>query len=453
MTRLLGLLLLAAACGSPVVGAECRPGYEVCEGRCADLLHDRSNCGACGVQCQVGEACLDGVCVESFLDGGFPDGDVDAARDAGPDAPRDADPGDANQGDGAGFPDAGDGSIQDGGDGGPRDATVGDADQGDGSPTDGSMGDGSTSDGSMGDAGPSPCPCDLGELCCDGVCVRPDRDPNHCGGCGLTCDPGDVCAGGTCSPGCDPPRELCRGLCVDVSTSDPDNCGGCGIRCPTGICIDGACSEGVPGHVVLIGHSYRTSRLAMRRVAGNAVFMALGATVRVLVYPGGALRSAINGVDQAIDEGAATRGRAWTRTEAAGPEEVPTLLSDADVFVVYAQARSDDATLTTLGADWSAALMTFLLRGGVVVVFDGGGSHSGTWQILDSAGLMSIAGRTDISLDNVQLVAPADAVATGASVRYRAERESVSFTTTDEVEVFEHIDTGEPVVIHRVFTP
>ncbi len=451
MTRWFGMLLFLTACGSPVVGAECRPGHEVCEGRCVDLLHDRDNCGSCGVQCRIGEACLDGVCLDSLLDGGLPDGNLDASRefdasrDAGPDARTDATPGDADQGDGAGIPDAGDGSVGDGGDsdGAPQDGALGD----------GSAGDGSTTDGSMRDAGLSPCPCDLGELCCDGVCVRPDRDPYNCGGCNLACDPGDVCAGGACTAGCDPPREICRGLCVDVSTSDPDNCGGCGIRCPTGICIDGACSDGVPGHVVLIGHSYRTSRSAMRRVAGNAVFMALGASVRVLVYPGAALRSAINGVDQAIDEGAAMRGRTWTRTEATDPTEVPALLSDADVFVVYSQARSDDATLNTLGTDWSAALMTFLLQGGVVVVFDGGGSHAGTWQILDSAGLMTVTGRSDISLDNVRLVAPGDAVATGSSLRYRAERESVTFTTADEVEVFEHVETGDAVVVHRVFTP
>lgn len=453
MTRTAALLVLLAGCGSPVVGAECLPSYELCDGRCVDLRRDRANCGACGTSCQVGEACLDGVCTDSFLDGGAPDGSLDA----GPDAGRDATLADADQGDGAGFLDGGlDGSLNDGGDGavgdGATDGAIHDGDVSDASLSDASDLDGSGPDGST-DAGPKPCPCDLGELCCDGVCVKPDRDPSHCGGCGLACDRGDLCAGGTCSAGCDPPLELCRGLCVDVSLDDPDNCGGCGIRCATGICIDGACSEGIPGHVVLVGHSYRTSRVAMRRVAGNAVFMALGANVRVLVYPGDALRSSINGVDQAIDEGAARRGRTWTRTEAADPAEVPTLLSGADVFVVYAQQRSDDATLSALGTDWSPALMTFLLRGGVVVVFDGGGSHAGTWQILDAAGLLSVSARTDISLDNVQVVAPADAVATGAPVRYRAERESVRFTTTDGVEVFEHADTGSPVVVHRVFTP
>ena len=39
----LGCMLVAlAGCASPVVGAECRPGYTVCESECVDLESDLS---------------------------------------------------------------------------------------------------------------------------------------------------------------------------------------------------------------------------------------------------------------------------------------------------------------------------------------------------------------------------------------------------------------------------
>ena len=163
-----------------------------------------------------------------------------------------------------------------------------------------------------------------------------------------------------------------------------------------------------------------------------------------------ALRSMQNGVDRAIDEAAALRGRVWNRIEAPDAASVPMLLDDADVFVVYSQANATDDVLRSVGSEWATALMSFLLRGGVVVVFDGGGAHAGTWQVLDAAGLVSMTSRTEISNTNVDLAAPADQVAVGVPILYRAERESVCFDAPDEGVVVRSSD-GYPVVIHRVF--
>ncbi len=416
-------LLALAGCASPIVGGECLQGYNACDGQCVELATDPNNCGRCGRACSSDEMCVFGSCVgtedagpDAQVDGGV-DAEVDAGIDAGPDAA---------------MPDAGDGGV---------DASLPDAEVPDGDVPDG--GDSGV------DAGPV-CACDVGELCCDNVCVRPDRDPAHCGGCGMACSAGELCADGTCAPICTAPLTLCAGLCVDLQ-DDPDHCGMCNEACPSGLCIDGACGDGVPGHVVLVGHDYSTSRVGMRRVAGNAVFIARGGDVDVLVYEGDASAAVIAGVDAAIDQVATELGRTWSRSPSAGPEHVPFELGDTDVFVVYPQIGGTDVGLRQLGADWVTALGTFLRGGGVVVVFDGGGSHEGTWQILGEAGLINVVGRTPVNLDSLSVVTPADIVAGGVPLAYRAEVNTVRFDSPDTTVVVAHPDG--PVVIHRTLLP
>ncbi|MCY1061507.1 hypothetical protein [Nannocystis sp. SCPEA4] len=55
-------------------------------------------------------------------------------------------------------------------------------------------------------------PCDSGLVRCDGACVDPDGHPEHCGGCGKACDPGEVCASGTCKVVGDCAKEGCPGF-------------------------------------------------------------------------------------------------------------------------------------------------------------------------------------------------------------------------------------------------
>ncbi|HSK02406.1 MAG TPA: hypothetical protein VK932_14235, partial [Kofleriaceae bacterium] len=70
------------------------------------------------------------------------------------------------------------------------------------------------------------------------ACVDVRTDPNHCGDCSVTCDPGEVCAGGGCV--CNPTSLVCGGACVDPAT-DKDNCGRCGRSCGGGDCVGGDC--------------------------------------------------------------------------------------------------------------------------------------------------------------------------------------------------------------------
>lgn len=117
--------------------------------------------------------------------------------------------------------------------------------------------------GNNGD-GDCPMPCASAEICCDGVCVLPSINQQHCGGCGRpcagTCTNGmclqgdfDASTGrdsgmqqGACQPACTGSQMCCGSVCVERSqpvgvdgrpnsANDPrspfNNCNGCGFRC------------------------------------------------------------------------------------------------------------------------------------------------------------------------------------------------------------------------------
>lgn len=87
--------------------------------------------------------------------------------------------------------------------------------------------------------------CAVGQTSCDGACVDTQSDPDHCGACGASCSPDEVCDSGACRlPMECPAGEMdCGAGCTDVS-SDPDHCGGCGMACGAGEgCDDGSCTS------------------------------------------------------------------------------------------------------------------------------------------------------------------------------------------------------------------
>ena len=433
----LGVIALGAfGCASPIVGAECRDGWIVCDGVCVDAENDALNCGGCGLECPAWAECRVGACV-GRTDGGMMDGDVfDAERPDGdlPDgAPRDVMDPDAPQ-----F--VPDGALPDG--------ALPDGALPDGALPDGALPDGALPDSGLVDAGPCGA-CTVDQLCCGTSCVDPTSDPRHCGGCGMACEVEEECVASVCEPICAPPTTYCDGLCVLLDV-DPDNCGVCGRRCPTGLCSAGMCIDARPGHVVLVGHSYDVSRVVIRRVVGNSVWLANAAEIDVGIYEGDARAAARNGVNRAIDESAS--GRVWNRMPLADADAIVAALGELEVVLVHAQNGATDAELLALGAALGPFLRPYVAGGGVVVVLDGGGSHAGTWQILDAAGLLDAGGRTSIGNVTLDVVRPTDAVATGLPFQYRAENESVSFTSDDGADVVVQHGTA-PVVLHRVVTP
>ncbi|MEM9192184.1 MAG: hypothetical protein AAGF12_23630 [Myxococcota bacterium] len=428
---------------------------------CADSL--------VGPSCGEGFALQDGVCVAAPLDGGLDGGLDGSSLDA---ADEDARRGDVSITDGlvepyedGGLDGSSDGEVDGVTDGG--DAAVdGSLDGGVDGAVDGSMGtDGSTdgaSDGAIPDGGADGATpdggadsglvaCDIGELQCGGVCIRPDTDPNHCGGCGNACGPTELCASGMCVAMCPVAQVPCGGSCIDPLGNDPDNCGGCNVRCASGICSAGVCTLATAGHVMVVGHDYQTNRVGMNRIAGNSVFIAPGVPVRVLAYHGSASLTSIRGIDAAVNQVAAERGRSWTKTVST-EMDVPVDLASSDAFIIYPQAGGTDADMVRIGTEWSVALASFLGRGGVIVLFETRTTaHAGTHQILGAASLFSATSLVDITSDLVDVVAPLDSAAVFVPLQYRAEDDSVRFVTTVPDVVVAHVDG--PVVLHRVVTP
>jgi len=392
---LLSLLFGLASCGSPIVGLECKPGLTRCGTACFDLDSDEEHCGICSRNCGDVAMCLEGRCVANGPPG---DGGTDGSMT---------------------MPDGG-------GDGGPGPVTP---------PL------------CTGAGSPPECVCGLGELKCGTTCVQAGTDPNNCGDCDAKCDSGDFCIAGTCRVTCDPPLIPCGALCVDQG-SDIDNCGGCGVVCSSGLCSDGECQGASAGHVIVIGHDMSASRSALNRLVGNAIFLPSAEQLRVLVYDKDSSAASKAGITAAIDAQARLTGRAFKRTNGVALT-VPFLLkSSADVFVIASQQSATDEILRKNGASWSAALSEFTLRGGTVVLFDGGGTHAGTYQILKTAGLFDANARTQLSRRTLTLEAPADAVATGVPREYRSEGVTVGFDTNEATVVVEDPMTSSPVVVH-----
>lgn len=71
--------------------------------------------------------------------------------------------------------------------------------------------------------------------------INPQRDEEHCGGCGNACLEGERCIEGSCVLFCPPTQVECNGACFDLQTSE-DHCGECDHPChPAESCVAGSC--------------------------------------------------------------------------------------------------------------------------------------------------------------------------------------------------------------------
>jgi len=400
------LLCAMTGCLDPVVGAECEEGLELCNGQCI-TFDTYENCGSCGFHCGP-FMCVNGHCDTTQW-----------REDAGYDLPSDT-----------GI----DGEVDSG-------ADVVEVDAGDAALVD-------VPDTSIPlDVGLTES-CPLGQMECDGECVRSSAE--HCGSCDNACEPGQFCAGDQCVDDCDDLLTRCDNLCVDLMW-DPNHCGRCNNRCISGICAAGECADATAGHLVVIGHNFTNATVVMQRLAGNAVFLSVGAPVRVLVFEGDALRESIEGTDRAIEYVASETGREWQR-DVAIDGLVTLQLATVDVFVIYAQQNARNNQLEKYGESWGVALGGFLRQGGVVVLFDGTGDNQGTFQILkpaqifEAAELMEVPNGTTLSVidlsDQIALNVPKLYLSRGDTVGYESISTPGNAVVTDSDEV--------PVIIHRV---
>ena len=71
------------------------------------------------------------------------------------------------------------------------------------------------------------------------ICVTPDIDEDHCGGCNNKCGLHRECVDGECV--CEEHYSECEGECVNLYI-DAANCGTCGNACSaTQTCVNGIC--------------------------------------------------------------------------------------------------------------------------------------------------------------------------------------------------------------------
>lgn len=206
-TAAAGFFLLAAACASQKndVGSDtaldrdaapdpgdtgddgCSPGLTDCGGACVDLRTDRSNCGACGHECDSIEVCSDGACgIEC---------PVGWENCSGLCVDTDSDPGNC-------------GACAN-----------------------------NCADDEVCNEGECLAECETGYTNCFGSCVDLQTSSYHCGACGNGCEVDEDCIGGECRGGCG--DDNCSGAEGENQCTCPEDCGPC-----TGCCLSGACYPG-----------------------------------------------------------------------------------------------------------------------------------------------------------------------------------------------------------------
>ena len=362
------------------------------------------------------------------------------------------------------------------------------------------------------------CPEDLSA--CNGACTDLSDDEQHCGECGNVCGSGSTCFQGACveepgdagaegdasmdgaagdagdanadgaagdagdadmdgaasdagsdgaagdgateagpDAGCSPPLQACNGICTDVST-DPENCGDCDVVCSSGICQSRTCQGATPGHIVLACMNYRETSLDSppQVILGNAVFLPLAKSVRVLAYDQFAPAAVATSVDGVIQQAGIQRGRDYRLIRESDSARIPARLrrSAFEVFVIYSQSNATDVQLTSIGAGWASTLDTFVKSGGVVVVLSGGEGSMGSF--ITASNLMNVSAETSVTGQTVYNQFPADAIGVNVVTPFAARADSCAFTTnlaSTPLDLFVITNAagagaGAPVVVHRV---
>jgi hypothetical protein len=189
----LGQQCVAGACK-----LECVTGQDACsDGKCHDLTNDNQNCGACGTACPSGQVCSAGKCGVSCVTGQ---------------------------------------TLCD--DGKCHDLNL--DEQNCGACSTSSV-DKSCAAGQVCLGGACKLSCQAGLTECTGTCANLQSDNDNCGACGKVCGAGTVCSKGKCETTCATGLTDCSGSCANLQT-DNANCGVCGKTCGAGtVCSLGKC--------------------------------------------------------------------------------------------------------------------------------------------------------------------------------------------------------------------
>lgn len=264
--------------------------------------------------------------------------------------------------------------------------------------------DGGSPDGAIADARPDSAPD-----------APPDAAPD-------AAPDAPVVDAGVDAPVCTLPSLDCDGTCTDV-TGDPNNCGMCGRVCASGVCTNSTCAGALAGHIVAIGHDYRSFHAAMARVLGDSAALGAHLDIGIARYLGTSAMASQQGVTTAIGQSLNEIGRSWHGV-ALPASPGPNAFHGIDVLVVDAQTGDGNAA-EAAGAAWNASITGFVAGGGVVIVLEGASGVS--YRFALGAGLYSVGAPVDASGQLATVVDPSDLTTQLVVSPYLAELTSVTF--------------------------
>jgi hypothetical protein len=166
---------------------------------------------------------------------------------------------------------------------------------------------------------------------------------------------------------------------------------------------------------------------------------------RALVYTQYADMSAGGEYDNTIKAIDST-GTNFSITELTDYNALSLMLPTYQILLIPEQENASLAQLFDIGREWAPILQDFVNGGGSVIQCDYGQKYG----ILTGAGLMNITTSTNLSIQNVNVVAPDDPIVQGLSSLYVASRYSSYYYTIDDDGVIVEKPGGGPVVIHKM---
>ncbi len=252
---------------------------------------------------------------------------------------------------------------------------------------------------------------------------------------------------------CDP-LTFCAGACVDTMT-EPLHCGSCNHACETGLCADGHCQGAFAGHAVVFGVDFGAvaPSSSAAKLLGNAVFLHPQEPLVLSVFEPVGADLSMNAAAQILQLEAASRGRTLSVSIVSSSDELAMQASSLGPGVILfgSLAAADLAAVHSMATSLAQPLLDFASQGGIVIglarepklaAFLSHAELFGELTMSTSQGPLAVASWVDALSSGVLSPFAHPTPKAFASPELGASVSSV-------VEASD----GEPVVIHRVFSP
>jgi hypothetical protein len=253
------------------------------------------------------------------------------------------------------------------------------------------------------------------------------------------------------------PLSDCGGVCIDVS-SDPLHCGYCGHPCQTGLCSDGQCQGAFAGHAVVLGLDYSNVAVGSSgaKLLGNSAFLHPDEPLRTVVFNAFGNDPAATTATQILDNEANIRGRSVMLSSAAVAEDLAFLATNlqASVIVLPAMPLASPADLAHAADILSGPLFDFVTQGGVVL---GLARDQNCAELLRELHLFGELYSEPAAPGPLLVSAWIDAISSGVLSPFVPPSSVLAFSTPDlgSPDLISVVKSagGEPVVLHRVYSP